>query len=373
MDRQSAQSAHASSTRAHSNTHGIRTAYSSKCVLDHRTLLGNSERGGSRHAGRQRLLDACVNNDLRTFLSQLKEVRTSGVFVFDGGHTPLMVAARANAVRIEGATPLHYAAYRGHKDALLHISSRCSGGILYTRDNTGKTALMLAAFRGHTQTVSTLLNSSSTGVDVQDKVGWTALMYAAYTGRVAICRELLDCKADRAPAEYTTRRCAAELAHDAGYYEVADMLRGTEHRLRSPNVPDGVQMPAMMSLTQLHPPDPPAAAAPVVAHRSLIERALSPVSSAAAQASRYVPLAALGPPPIPSMAQSRHSSQKPHSQTPSKSRAPVPMSKQPSANSKHKRNTNKPVRLSELPTIPEEATTAAPKAPASQSKTLHRA
>ncbi|KAJ2864651.1 hypothetical protein GGI22_001671, partial [Coemansia erecta] len=272
MDRQSAQSAHASITRAHSNTHGIRTAYSSKCVLDHRTLLGSSEHGGSRHAGRQRLLDACVNNDLRTFLLQLKELRTTGAFVFDGGHTPLMVAARANAVRIvhwaclndvdminhkgntalhyasargnvkcvaallssgahahaqnkEGATPLHYAAYRGHKDALLHISSKCSGRILYTRDNTGKTALMLAAFRGHTQTVSTLLNSSSTGVDVQDKVGWTALMYAAYTGRVAICRELLDCKADRSPIEYTTRRCAAELAHDAGYYEVADMLR----------------------------------------------------------------------------------------------------------------------------------------------------
>ncbi|KAJ2537737.1 hypothetical protein EV175_006632, partial [Coemansia sp. RSA 1933] len=303
--RNSAQTAHTASTQTRTNARGIRTAYSSKSVLDHRALLGGSDHGGS---GQQRLLEACVSNDLHGFLEQTKNARIGGASVFDGGHTPLMVAARANAVRIvhwvclngnlgtvnhkgkyergnaalhyasargnikcvaallssgaqaheqnmEGATALHYAAYRGHKDVVVQIAAR-SSSVVSTRDKTGKTALMLAAFRGHTQTVSTLLQLHS-GVDVQDKAGWTALMYAAYTGRVAICRELLDCKADHTPTEYATRRRAAELAHDSGYYEVADMLRGTEHRLRSPNVPDGVQMPAMMSPPQIHPPDPP--------------------------------------------------------------------------------------------------------------------
>ncbi|KAJ2663692.1 hypothetical protein IWW48_001173 [Coemansia sp. RSA 1200] len=398
-------------------------------ILDQgRTSTSNGGSTRARHAEQQRqrlLLDACVNNDLRAFLSQIRETRTSAAFVFEGGCTPLMVAARANAVRIvhwiclndtdaanhgdergntalhyacargngkcvaallssnrvqvdaqnkEGATPLHYAAYRGHKAVVLQVAGDSAGrSSLDARDSTGKTALMLAAFRGHTQTVSVLVGAGSkeAGINVKDKLGWTALMYAAYTGRVAICRELLECGADPAPTEYAARQSAEELAQSAGYYEVADMLRGTVRHLRSPSVPYGVQMPAMLSPPQTRTDPTKQRHSVEYHHHHPVERALSPASSAA-QSSRQALPAPLRPPPIPSSIISSRTPVQQHATL-----SPIASGsrhKHTHKQNKHKHNTNRPVRLSELPTIPEEtAESNIPKAdPVPQSRRLHR-
>ncbi|KAJ2648780.1 hypothetical protein IW137_001187, partial [Coemansia sp. RSA 1287] len=104
----------------------------------------------------------------------------------------------------------------------------------------GKTPLMLAAWRGRTHAVSVLLRNGA-HVNVQDTHGWTALMYAAYTGRVAICRELIECLSDRAVVE-SRGKCAAELAIESGFYEVADMLQNKHKVARTPSLPGDVQM-----------------------------------------------------------------------------------------------------------------------------------
>ncbi|KAJ2501563.1 ATP-dependent RNA helicase [Coemansia sp. RSA 1972] len=138
----------------------------------------------------------------------------------------------------KGAMPIHVAAYYARKNALDRlIHYRVS---LNSRDSMGKTPLMLAAWRGRTRAVSVLL-SNGAHVNVQDTHGWTALMYAAYTGRIAICRELIECSADRLVVE-SRGKCAAELAIESGFYEVADMLQNKHTVVRTPSLPDNVQI-----------------------------------------------------------------------------------------------------------------------------------
>ncbi|KAJ2371222.1 Chitin synthase, class 3, partial [Coemansia sp. RSA 2611] len=148
----------------------------------------------------------------------------------------------------EGVSPIHYAAYHGHKDVVVRML-RHAPSIVDLCDNTGKTPLMLAAFRGRTQAVSALLKGFS-NVNIQDTSGWTALMYAAFTGRIAICRELLEFAASRVIADFKTGKCAADLAQDSGYYEVADMLQNKEVMLRTPSLPDGVNMAAFKPVSR---------------------------------------------------------------------------------------------------------------------------
>ncbi|KAJ2810596.1 hypothetical protein H4S07_002579, partial [Coemansia furcata] len=147
----------------------------------------------------------------------------------------------------EGVTPLHQTAYHGHKDVIVRISRHAPQAVDF-RDSTGKTALMLAAFRGRTQAATMLARTSN--VNIQDTSGWTALMYAAFTGRIAICRELLECAASRLIADFSTGKCAADLASDSGYYEVADMLQNKEVLLRTPTLPEGVDMSAFRSTSR---------------------------------------------------------------------------------------------------------------------------
>ncbi|KAJ2076730.1 Chitin synthase, class 3, partial [Coemansia sp. S100] len=180
----------------------------------------------------------------------------------------------------EGVSPIHYAAYHGHKDIIIRILHHASS-VVNLCDSTGKTPLMLAAFRGRTQAVSALLKGFS-NVNIQDTSGWTALMYAAFTGRIAICRELLEFAASRIIADFKTGKCAADLAQDSGYYEVADMLQNKEVTLRTPSLPEGVNMSAFRPMSRSTAgSEPPAGRVSQLAARSsvlrpAIERALFP-------------------------------------------------------------------------------------------------
>ncbi|KAJ1729343.1 ATP-dependent RNA helicase, partial [Coemansia biformis] len=155
--------------------------------------------------------------------------------------TDVLIEAHAqiSAQNKEGATALHFATYHGRQQVIGRLLPA-----LNTRDGTGKTPLMLAAFRGRTQAALALLGHGAL-VNVQDSRGWTALMYAAFAGRIVICRELLEAAASRAATDRSTGKSAADLARDAGYYEVADMLNNRCKELRTPSLPDGIRMPSL--------------------------------------------------------------------------------------------------------------------------------
>ncbi|KAJ1720338.1 ATP-dependent RNA helicase [Coemansia erecta] len=285
------------------NTNEFRSAYSISKV-DRRSLAAAIETRSSGHLIKP-LLTATIDDNLPVFLSSMRALNAQSTVSirFSHGFTPLIVASKYNAVSVsewicandkvaieckdtfgntalhhavatghsacvkilldagalaqsqnaEGATPIHFAAYHGNKDAIRRlIAEHPSANDL--RDNTEKTPLMLAAFRGRTQIASILL-SASAPVNAQDKAGWTALMYAAFTGRIAICRELLEFGASRDIAEFTTGRRAEDLAQESGYYEVVDMLQNKEVSLRTPSLPEGVYMPRFpIAETPLLPP-----------------------------------------------------------------------------------------------------------------------
>ncbi len=54
-----------------------------------------------------------------------------------------------------------------------------------TRDGDGYTALMRAAWEGHTETVKVLLEAGA-DVNAKGNDGWTALMWAEYMGHTSI-------------------------------------------------------------------------------------------------------------------------------------------------------------------------------------------
>ncbi|KAJ2159817.1 hypothetical protein GGF46_002757 [Coemansia sp. RSA 552] len=163
-----------------------------------------------------------------------------------------------------GATPVHFAACYGQKRALVQVL-RLGGEptAVDAQDDSGRTPLMLAAFRGRTQTVSALLRRNAK-VNDRDMSGWTALMYAAFTGRIAICRELLEFSATRLATDHSTGKGAVELALGAGYYEIADILRNRQASMaRTPSLPDSMHTPPVQ------PPGTPGTL------RSAVEKALN--------------------------------------------------------------------------------------------------
>ncbi|KAJ2707425.1 ATP-dependent RNA helicase [Coemansia sp. IMI 203386] len=328
-------------------THEFRSAYSISKV-DRRSLAAAIETRSSGHLMKP-LLSATIDDDLLGFMASMRalNVQSTVTVRFSHGMTPLIVASKYNAVAVtrwictndkisleckdtfgntalhyavaagsnrcvtvlldsgalpqsqnaEGATPIHFAAYHGNKDAIQRLLVELPLAI-GLRDSTGKTPLMLAAFRGRTQIISTLLTAGAP-VNAQDKTGWTALMYAAFTGRIAICRELLEFSATRGIFDYTSGRRAEDLAQQAGYYEVVDMLQNKEVSLRTPSLPEGVYMPRFR-------PGVTGAADQAQQDsqllRPVIERALSPTPTPSPRSHRSVHNmpTPIRPPPIPS-------------------------------------------------------------------------
>ena len=85
------------------------------------------------------------------------------------GNTPLMVAASCND---------------GDVQAFIN-----RGDDVNARNEYGQTALMLAAIKGHTETVKALIDAG-VYVDTRDVDGWTALMWANDKGNWEIARVL---------------------------------------------------------------------------------------------------------------------------------------------------------------------------------------
>lgn len=86
----------------------------------------------------------------------------------------------------QGYTALILAAYHGHKDTVQKLIQL--GANPCARDNRGSTALMGATFKGELSIAKLLLDQSCSKVDDRNRDGQTAAMYAALAGN----RQLVD-------------------------------------------------------------------------------------------------------------------------------------------------------------------------------------
>jgi ankyrin repeat protein len=118
----------------------------------------------------------------------------------------------ANSTTQEGQSLLMIAARQGDVGMVRLLLDRKANP--NQRTPTNETAIMFAAFQGQGETVK-LLHSRGAAVN---KDGWTPLHYAAFQGHLAICRYLLENKAEinaPAPNGATALMLAARNEHPA--------------------------------------------------------------------------------------------------------------------------------------------------------------
>ncbi|KXN67202.1 ankyrin repeat protein, partial [Conidiobolus coronatus NRRL 28638] len=90
------------------------------------------------------------------------------------------------------------------------------------KDHTGKTALLLASFQGHSETVKLLLDFRAS-INLTDIHGWTSLMMASFSGHAEVVDLLLQARAD--PSATAKRgQTALSLAKQNGHAEVVQIL-----------------------------------------------------------------------------------------------------------------------------------------------------
>lgn len=129
--------------------------------------------------------------------------------------------ADVNARQADGATALHWAAYRG--DASLAELLLEAGADASAANRNGSTPMWLAASRGDAVTIALLLEH---GADANEALalGRRPLMLAARSGRVDAVRVLLDHGADPNASESERGTTALMQAADQGHADVIAVL-----------------------------------------------------------------------------------------------------------------------------------------------------
>ena len=91
------------------------------------------------------------------------------------------------------------------------------------KNEKGSTALMLAAYYGHTEVVTQLIDA---GADVheQDNSGWTALVYAVWNRKPAVIPMLIESGAD-VEAEVYAGKTVLEHAQERNLGDIVKLLR----------------------------------------------------------------------------------------------------------------------------------------------------
>jgi hypothetical protein len=88
-----------------------------------------------------------------------------------------------NRIDAKGYSALMLAAYHGHTDAVRFLLE--AGADPNTRDQSGNTVLMGAAFKGHLEIVELLVRADA-AIDARNPKGQTALNFAQMFGRSAV-------------------------------------------------------------------------------------------------------------------------------------------------------------------------------------------
>lgn len=121
-----------------------------------------------------------------------------------------------------GKTPLHWAAYNGHKEVTKLLLEK--GADLEAKDTerAKMSALHFAADNGHESVVELLLDFGA-DVDSEDQNGWTALHHAVLSGHEVVARLLIE-KGSDCNAREGDGRTALHFAVEYGHEAIARLL-----------------------------------------------------------------------------------------------------------------------------------------------------
>lgn len=157
---------------------------------------------------------ACQIDDINSLQKLVPEFVSPNASTFDPSnhvHTLLMCAAAHGSVNccqylidqkakkfqknFSGYTALHWAAYTGREECLgilLDSSDKSSSfSLIESQTEDGKTALHIAALRGHLNFIRDLI-SYGADINAVSSNGWTALHYALTSNQKDVCNYLLS-------------------------------------------------------------------------------------------------------------------------------------------------------------------------------------
>lgn len=127
-----------------------------------------------------------------------------------------------------GYMPIHLAAEMGHQDIIIKLLNAGVKVDVVQANEFASTPLHLAASNNHSDIVQTLL-SAGADVNYRDKYGWSALMHAANWGHKEIVKLLIQNGAQKNYQDMGSHHTAANLASNAGYHDVAQLIEQPLH------------------------------------------------------------------------------------------------------------------------------------------------
>jgi uncharacterized protein len=141
---------------------------------------------------------------------------------------PALIESRSS----DGWTPLHLAAFFGHKD-LAEALIKCGANVEIRSSNAMKnTPLHAAAAGGQTSLVELLLKNGANANATQEGGDWTALHSAAQNGNREMV-EVLVANGAHVNARAANGQSPLDLALSRGHHEVAEFLEQLGARLQS--------------------------------------------------------------------------------------------------------------------------------------------
>ena len=143
------------------------------------------------------------------------DIQTIEVELTDG------VDVNATSLNSQNQTALMLAAYNGHTKLVEMLIAR--GGKVNHLDATNRTALMYCCSGPFPETAQFLIDKGANVNLVDNNEGWTALMFAAAEGLAPNVKILLDNGADTTPKDIDGDT-AASFAAKNGHQQVADMI-----------------------------------------------------------------------------------------------------------------------------------------------------